>query len=167
MTGILYCEHGGPSEIRYTLLFSTAQRHLCLGDYRVTSTSICNAFGKSRGWVGTVRWFGCEYRRCHWSVLLFHRIQLLNRSWSAIPVKRVIVEFTHYGSFNWETYFHKCTATFRTHCSTWRVLLCSECSQCLATHDCHKISNFKLTLGWKIPKLTANIWETRKFVLCK
>jgi hypothetical protein len=34
--------------------------------------------------------FGCQYRSCSWSVLLFHCIQLLNSGWSAILVECLI-----------------------------------------------------------------------------
>jgi hypothetical protein len=45
--------------------------------------------------------FGCQYRSCRCSVLLFHCIQLLNSGCNAIPVRCVIVVvFTHYDFFN-------------------------------------------------------------------
>jgi hypothetical protein len=55
-----------------------------------------SAFGKSLCTYATVRRFGCQYRSCRWSVLLFHRIQLLNNGWSAIPVKCLVVWYSFY-----------------------------------------------------------------------
>jgi hypothetical protein len=48
-----------------------------------------------------VRRFGCQYRSCRWSVLLFHYIQSLNSGWSALPVKRVIDQFSFYSLVSW------------------------------------------------------------------
>jgi hypothetical protein len=49
------------------------------------------AVRKSLCTEATIRRFGCQYRSCRCSVMLFHCIQLLNSGWSAIPVKCVIV----------------------------------------------------------------------------
>jgi hypothetical protein len=49
--------------------------------------TLYSAFGKSLCTQAMVRRFGCQYRSCRWSVLLFHYIQLFNSGWSAIPVK--------------------------------------------------------------------------------
>jgi hypothetical protein len=73
----------------------------------------------------TVSRFGCQYRSCRWSVLLFHCIQSLNSDWSAIPVKCVIVSFDWNRRImkNESITFYKCTATFLTHC-TWVYTFC-------------------------------------------
>jgi hypothetical protein len=66
--------------------YATA-KHVSTKAYTVRLKSRCAL----RPWYSMVRRFGCQYWCCHWSVLLFHCIQLLNSGWSAIPVKCLIV----------------------------------------------------------------------------